>query len=114
MVALGLLEGTALAVTLMVIASVITVADNGLAFTSVAGIGGPYWSGRAMGTQNTGQFLASAAVPPGIGALITGQGYAWAFGLVALFPLLAIPLIPVKSEGRKSHDHDTATVDDDG
>ena len=114
MVALGLLEGTALAVTLMVIASVITVADNGLAFTSVAEIGGPYWSGRAMGTQNTGQFLASAAVPPVIGAVITGHGYAWAFGLVALFPLLAIPLIPVRGEGRKSHDHATAAVDDDG
>ncbi|WP_332644532.1 MFS transporter [Aeromicrobium sp.] len=98
MLALGLLEGTVLAVTLIVIASVITVADNGLAFTSVAEIGGPYWSGRAMGTQNTGQFLASAAVPPLIGAIITGHGYAWAFGLVALFPLIAIPVIPVRSE----------------
>lgn len=98
MLALGLLEGTALAVTLIVIASVITVADNGLAFTSVAEIGGPYWSGRAMGTQNTGQFLASAAVPPLLGAIITGHGYAWAFGLVALFPLIAIPLIPVRTE----------------
>jgi len=95
MLALGVLEGTALAVTLMVIASVVTVADNGLAFTSVAEIGGPYWSGRAMGTHNTGQFLAAAAVPPVVGALITGNGYAWAFGLVALFPLLAIPIIPV-------------------
>lgn len=115
MLALGLLEGTALAVTLIVIASVITVADNGLAFTSVAEIGGPYWSGRAMGTQNTGQFLASAAVPPVIGAIITGHGYAWAFGLVALFPLIAIPLIPVRGEASwRSHDHDAATRDDHG
>ncbi|MEO6604874.1 MAG: MFS transporter, partial [Aeromicrobium sp.] len=115
MLALGLLEGTTLAVALMVIASVITVADNGLAFTSVAEIGGPYWSGRAMGTQNTGQFLASAAVPPVIGAIITGHGYAWAFGIVALFPLLAIPLIPVgKEASRKSHDHDTAAGNDHG
>jgi len=98
MLSLGLLEGTTLAITLMVIASVITVADNGLAFTSVAEIGGPYWSGRAMGTQNTGQFLASAFVPPLIGAVITGHCYAWAFGLVALFPLLAIPLIPVRGQ----------------
>ena len=98
MLSLGLLEGTTLAITLMVIASVITVADNGLAFTPVAEIGGPYWSGRAMGTQNTGQFLASAFVPPLIGAVITGHGYAWAFGLVALFPLLAIPLIPVRGQ----------------
>jgi MFS family permease len=114
MLALGLLEGTVLAVAIMVIASVVTVADNGLAFTSVAEIGGPYWSGRALGTQNTGQFLMAAASPPVIGALVTAHGYAWAFGLAAVFPLLAIPLIPVRGEGQKSHDHDTAAVDDHG
>jgi MFS family permease len=100
MLALGLLEGTVLAIAIIVIASVVTVADNGLAFTSVAEIGGPYWSGRAMGTQNTGQFLAAAAAPPVIGALITSHGYGWAFGLVAVFPLLAIPLVPVRGEHR--------------
>lgn len=98
MVALGVFESTAVAVGIVVVASVITVADNGLAFTSVAEIGGPYWSGRAMGTQNTGQFLAAAAAPPVIGALITTAGYGWAFGLVALFPLIAIPLVPVRGE----------------
>lgn len=98
MFALGLLEGTALAVALIVIASIITVADNGLAFTSVAEIGGPYWSGRAMGTQNTGQFLTAAAVPPLVGAVITGHGYGFGFALVAIFPLIAIPLVPVRGE----------------
>ncbi|MCB8808828.1 hypothetical protein LJD48_28195, partial [Escherichia coli] len=57
-------------IALLVIASVITVADNGLAFTSVAEAAGPYWSGRALGAQNTGQFLVAAIVPPAIGALI--------------------------------------------
>lgn len=98
MVALGVFEGTVLAILIVVIASVVTVADNGLAFTSVAEIGGPYWSGRTMGTQNTGQFLAAAATPPVIGALITSTGYGWTFGLVAVFPLLAIALIPVRAE----------------
>ena len=98
MLALGVLEGTPLAIALLVIASIITVADNGLAFTSVAEIGGPYWSGRAMGTQNTGQFLASAAVPPLVGAAITGHGYAFGFAIVAVFPLIAVPLIPVRGE----------------
>lgn len=98
MLALGLSEGTALAVALMVIASVVTVADNGLAFTSVAEIGGPFWSGRAMGTHNTGQFLTSAAVPLVVGAVIEGYGYAAGFASVAIFPLLAIPLVPVRSE----------------
>ncbi len=98
MLALGLFEGTALAVAIIVIASIVTVADNGLAFTSVAEIGGPYWSGRAMGTQNTGQFLAAAAVPPIVGFVITAHGYPWAFALVAVFPLLAAPLVPVRAE----------------
>ena len=42
-------------VAMMVVASVITVSDNGLAFTAIAEIAGPFWSGRALGTQNTSQ-----------------------------------------------------------
>lgn len=94
MLALGLLETTGAAVVLVVIASVVTVADNGLAFTAVAERAGPWWSGKALGVQNTGQYLVSAAVPPVIGVLITGAGYAWTFSLVALLPLLALPLVP--------------------
>jgi len=102
MLALGLLDGTSLAIALMTLAAVISVADNGLAFTSVAEIAGPYWSGRAMGTQNTGQFLFAAAVPPVVGALITGAGYGAAFAIVAVAPLLAIPLVPVRGEHTSS------------
>lgn len=98
MLSLGLLSGTSLAVALIVIATAVTVADNGLAFTSVAEIGGPYWSGRALGLQNTGQYVASALVPPLIGAVVAGRGYGFAFAAVAVFPLLAIPLVPVRSE----------------
>lgn len=98
MLALGGLEATPAAVALIVLATAVTVADNGLAFTSVAEIGGPYWSGRALGVQNTGQYLVSAAVPPVIGALIAWQGYGFAFAVVAVFPLLAIALVPVRSE----------------
>ena len=94
MLLLGLLEPTPLAIALIVIATVVTVADNGLAFTSVAEIGGPYWAGRTIGLQNTGQYLVSAAVPPGVGLLVTHAGYGWAFGVVAVFPLLAIGLVP--------------------
>ena len=85
------------AVVLLVVATVVTVADNGLAFTSVAEIGGPWWAGRALGAQNTAQFLAAAAVPPIVGALIGGAGYALTFGLVALLPVLAVPLVPVEA-----------------
>ncbi|GAA1049745.1 MFS transporter [Arthrobacter russicus] len=81
-------------IALLVIASVITVADNGLAFTSVAEAAGPYWSGRALGAQNTGQFLVAAIVPPAIGALIGVVGYPLAFALIGAAPLLAAPLVP--------------------
>ena len=77
-----------------VLASCISVADNGLAFTAVAEFAGPRWSGRALGIQNTGQFLAAAIVPPAIGGLITLVGYPAAFALVALAPAVATPLIP--------------------
>jgi sugar phosphate permease len=98
MLSLGLLSGTPLAIALIVLATAITVADNGLAFTSVAEIGGPFWSGRAMGLQNTGQYLVSALVPPLVGAVVEGRGYGFAFAAVAIFPLVAIPLVPVRGE----------------
>jgi sugar phosphate permease len=84
-------------VAMMVIASVITVSDNGLAFTAIAEIAGPFWSGRALGMQNTTQHLASAAAAPLFGALIGGVGYPVAFAACALFPLLAVPVVPVES-----------------
>ncbi len=78
----------------LVIATSVTVADNGLAYTSVAEAAGPYWSGRALGAQNTGQFIAASAVGPGVGALVTTVGFAGSFGIVAVLPLLALPLVP--------------------
>lgn len=77
-----------------ILASCVSVADNGLAFTAVAEIAGAHWSGRALGAQNTGQFLAAAVAAPAAGLLITATGYSLAFALVALAPLVAIPLVP--------------------
>jgi len=95
MLALAAFDATPLAIAVMVAATVITVADNGLAFTAVAEIAGPRWSGRAFGIQNTGQYLTAAAVPPVVGAVIQHAGYGWAFAGAAIFPLLAIALVPV-------------------
>jgi sugar phosphate permease len=85
-------------VALMVIASVITVSDNGLAFTAIAEIAGPFWSGRALGTQNTSQLLTAGVAPPLFGGLIGIAGYPAAFAVCALFPLIAMPLVPVDSD----------------
>ena len=91
-----------MSIAVMVVASVITVSDNGLAFTAIAEIAGPFWSGRALGTQNTSQLLTAGIVPPVFGALITVAGYPLAFAVCALFPLVALPLVPVDADPLRS------------
>ena len=91
------------AVAVMVAASVITVSDNGLAFTAIAEIAGPFWSGRALGTQNTSQLLTAGVAPPLFGGLIGAAGYPLAFAVCALFPLVALPLVPPDEGSREEH-----------
>lgn len=86
--------GSGWSIAVMIVASVVTVTDNGLAFTAIAEIAGPFWSGRALGAQNTSQLLATGLTPPLFGALIGAAGYPVAFAVCALFPVLAIPLVP--------------------
>jgi sugar phosphate permease len=100
MLALGAAAGLdwAVAVPLIVVATMVTVADNGLAFTAVAERAGPFWSGRALGIQNTAQYLTAASVPPLAGLAVTHAGYAPMFALAAVFPLVAVSLVPVRDE----------------
>jgi len=96
MALLGVTAGLdwAVSVVLMVVATMVTVADNGLAFTAVAERAGPFWSGRALGVQNTAQYLTAAVCAPVAGAAITHWGYPTAFALGTLAPLVALPLVP--------------------
>ncbi|GAB99451.1 putative major facilitator superfamily transporter [Gordonia namibiensis NBRC 108229] len=79
---------------LMAVASVISAADNGLAFTAIAEFAGPDWSGRGLAVQNTGQYLVTAATTPVLGALIAAVGFPAAFAATALASLVATPLVP--------------------
>jgi MFS family permease len=88
------LHAAVLAAVVFVLATTVSVADNGLAFTAVAEAAGPAWAGRALGAQNTGQFLAASAVGPAVGALIGLLGYPLAFVAVAVCPAVAVPLVP--------------------
>jgi sugar phosphate permease len=90
--------GWAVAVVLLAAATVITVADNGLAFPATAERAGPFWSGKALGVQNTAQYLTAAVIAPVAGATITAFGHPATFALSALFPLAAIALVPVRQE----------------
>ena len=78
--------------------AVATVADNGLGYTAVAEFAGPAWTGRALGVQNTGQNIAAALTAPLLAAIIGNGRYALGFGVVVLFPLLAVPLTPLRAE----------------
>ena len=86
--------GSPVAPLVMVIASIASVADNGLAFTAIAEYAGPSWSGRGLAIQNTAQYLATSASTPILGALIAASGFPIAFALTAVTPLIAIPLVP--------------------
>lgn len=85
-------------VIVFAIGAVVTVADNGLAYTAVAEFAGTAWSGRALGAHNTTQNVVSILTAPVLAAIISTSSYAWAFALAALCPLLAIPLTPASRE----------------
>lgn len=86
------------AVAAIAVGSVITVADNGLAFVATAELAGPFWSGRALGVQNTTQNLVASGAVPVLGALIGLAGYPVAFAVAAAAPLLATGVTPVRRE----------------
>jgi MFS family permease len=81
-------------VALMIASTVIATLDNGLEATAVTEYAGPFWSGRALGIQNTTQRLVASAGPPLFGAVIGVAEYAPAWALCGLFPLAAIRFIP--------------------
>ncbi|HEX5255542.1 MAG TPA: MFS transporter [Mycobacterium sp.] len=96
MMALALTDqlGWGIAVGAMVIAAAIT-GDNGLPFTTIPEIAGPFWSGWALGKQNTFERLIVAVAPPAFAEVIVAAGYPLAFAVCGLFPLAAMPLIPL-------------------
>ncbi|MFT4233334.1 MAG: MFS transporter, partial [Leucobacter sp.] len=99
--AFGWAGWSAPAAAAFIVASCVSVADNGLAFTAVAEIADRGWAGRALGIQNTGQFLAAAAVGPVVGGLIALIGMPASLAVIALAPAAAIPLVPRDAAGRR-------------
>ena len=102
LLAAGMISGSVIAVLAVVLAAILTVSTNGLAFTAVAERAGRAWAGRALGVQNTAQNLAAAATPPAIAAVITAlgpsTGYLVAFSAIVVLPLLAAVVLPIGGE----------------
>jgi MFS family permease len=103
MMALALTDqlGWGVSVAVMVVASAIA-GDNGLPFTTIPEIAGPFWSGWALGKQNTFERLVVAVAPPAFAELIITAGYPSAWAVCALFPLAALPLIPLGADPEDS------------
>lgn len=80
--------------------AVSAVSPNGLAFTAVAEYAGPFWSGRALGTQNTFQNIIYAATPPLSGVLVTAIGFPALFMATAIFPAVSLAIAP-KDDSRR-------------
>ena len=95
---LGWADWAIAAAVVYIIASCVSVADNGLEFTAVAEIAGPNWAGRALGTHNTGQFLGASVTPSLVGALIALVGIPGALAITAITPAIAMWLVPTDDE----------------
>jgi hypothetical protein len=54
-----------------------------------------------LGTQNTFERLVVAAAPPLFAEVIVASGYPLAFAICAVFPLLALPLVPLTARGTR-------------
>ena len=100
LVAVTASSGLPLVVLALAIASIVSVADNGLGFTATAELAGRAWSGRALGVQNTMQNVAAFATAPLVGVLAGSFGFAWAFASVAVFAAVGAWLTPVQAERR--------------
>jgi hypothetical protein len=94
LLAVAVQAGNAFAAPLMIVALVVSMSGNGLAFTAVSELAGSSWAGRALGAQNTGQHAVGAATPAAIGALITGSGFATAFALAGALAIAAAIATP--------------------
>jgi sugar phosphate permease len=108
--ALGNAGWSWLVVLALALGAVITVADNGLGFTATAELAGHSWVGRALGVQNTTQNIASALTPPLLGLLIGATNYSMAFLAAAVFPALAVFVVPVRAEAQRTRPGRTAAA----
>jgi sugar phosphate permease len=77
----------ALLLPALVLAGVLSMSWNGLAFTAAAELAGHARSGAAIGLQQTILNSASAAYPTLFGAFVAATTWRAGFALVALFPL---------------------------
>jgi predicted MFS family arabinose efflux permease len=89
----------------LAVASVITMAGNGLAYLAAGELAGPGWGGRVLGLHNTMQNVVALVAVPVAGLAITLWGFEAGFVAGLVCALVSIPVIPAglerKGRGRE-------------
>jgi sugar phosphate permease len=92
------------AVPVVLVAGVVAISWNGLAFTAVGELAGAGRAGTALGVQNTAVAFGAALTAPVLGAVIErtswGAGYALAAGAAVAAVLLLRPLVRAEAHRR--------------
>ena len=75
-------------IPVFVAAGALSLSWNGLSFTAAAELAGRARSGAALGFQQTGLAVTSAAAPPAFAVVVEASSWSLAFGLAAAMPAL--------------------------
>ncbi len=89
----------------LLLAGLLGLSWNGLAFTAAGEVAGVARSGTAIGLQNTMVLGGAAVAPPLFAALVGATSWSAAFALLSLAPAIAAALLlsgPLKAGGRRS------------
>jgi sugar phosphate permease len=84
--------GTA-AVPVLLVAGVVAISWNGLAFTAVGELAGAGRAGTALGLQNTAVALGAALTTPLLGVVVERTSWGTGYGLAAVAALTAVLLL---------------------
>lgn len=98
-------QGGRVVVPVLLVAGVVAISWNGLAFTAVGELAGPGRAGTALGVQNTAVALGAALTPPLLGAVVDRTAWPAAYAVAAVAAGTAALLLgPVaRREARLEH-----------
>ena len=100
------------AVPVVLIAGVLAISWNGLAFTAVGELAGPGKAGTALGFQNTAVAVGAALTPPLLGLTVEATAWGVAFGLAGLAAAGAVALLVPLARAEVPHGSAVVPVTD--
>ncbi|HWH29647.1 MAG TPA: MFS transporter [Mycobacteriales bacterium] len=85
--------GTRVVVPLLVVAGIVAISWNGLAFTAVGELAGAGRTGAALGTQNTAVALSAAVTPPLLALVVSASSWAVGYAVAAAAAAAAVLVV---------------------